>query len=78
MTVAERIFAIVAEVLGISPESLDERSGMGREPGWDSVRHVAIVARVEQELDIELDDDEVVEAIRIGGLVTIAARKVAR
>ena len=52
-------FDVVAEALGCPKETLSEKSAMYRDHGWDSFGHVTIIAAIESELGISIDDDEV-------------------
>jgi len=75
MNTAERVRKVVAEVLGIDPGRLRDDSGMNREASWDSVRHVAIVARLESDFDLEFSDDEVVTAVDLAPLIVLVETK---
>ena len=54
----DTIAGIVAEVLGTTPERVRAEPELTLLPGFDSMRLVEIVARLEQQLDVEFDPDD--------------------
>jgi acyl carrier protein len=58
---------IIAEVLEIDPDDLDEDSGVNVTKNWDSLNQFMIMAAVEREFNAELafDDMERVSSIKL-------------
>lgn len=48
----EKLNNIIKEVLGV--EATDDLS-MDAVPGWDSLRHIQLLAKIEQAFEIEID-----------------------
>src|SRR5690349_11161175 len=57
----KRVDAIVAQVLGVTPESLEDEIGYQSIPEWDSLRHVALMLSLEKAFGIRIDRDRTVE-----------------
>lgn len=57
MNVEEKIRKIMAEVLEISEDEIDEDSAIGDFPKWDSLNHLKIIATIEKEFGIQFTPD---------------------
>ena len=51
-TEERKLFQIIKEVLGVN---VTEDLSMDTVPNWDSLRHIQLLAKIEQEFDIEID-----------------------
>lgn len=76
MNLRKRVRHVVADILEISEDDLSRESGLNRDPAWDSLNHVAIIASLEDELGIEFDDADVVEAVDLTALIGLVEAKV--
>jgi len=54
-------FAIVAEVLNIKIEELNNDSCMGITHNWDSLNHVGIITALEEAYGITINDNELMK-----------------
>ena len=57
-TQPDTVARIIADVLGTNPARVLAEPELTRLPGFDSVRLVEIVARLEDALDVEFDADD--------------------
>lgn len=58
--------ALLAEVLNVNPDAIDDAASVGSHEAWDSLGHMRLVLSLEQRLQRELTSDE------IAGLVGLA------
>ncbi len=54
-------FEIVAEVLKIKVEELDNHSCMGLTHNWESLNHVGIISTLEDAYSINISDDDLMK-----------------
>ena len=54
-----RIREILADILGVDPTQIDDRTAFDRTPGWDSANHINLVVALEEEFSIALDVAEI-------------------
>lgn len=76
MSTRKRVRELVSRIFDIDERDLAQDSGLNRDPAWDSLSHVAIIALLEEELSIEFDDAEVVEAVNLKQLISLVEAKV--
>jgi acyl carrier protein len=56
----ERLKAVVAAMLDLDADRIDELTSTDTVPQWDSVRHMNLVIALEEAFGITIPDDEVV------------------
>ena len=61
MTILERYTSVFCDVLQISPEDVARGLKYQETPSWDSVGHMALIAALEEEFEIELEVDDIVD-----------------
>jgi acyl carrier protein len=54
----ERVKKVTAQVLKVDQASVDDESRFVEDLGAESIQSVELVARFEEEFDIEMDEDE--------------------
>ncbi|MEH2946708.1 acyl carrier protein [Sporofaciens sp. JLR.KK001] len=64
-----QIIEIIADVIQCNKNELDENSGIGTNAQWDSLRHVMIMAKLEELYGLKVSEDNIdllmsVEAIK--------------
>lgn len=52
-------FDVVANVLEISKDMLNENSAYGETPNWDSLNHVVIIGELESSYGIQIPNEEI-------------------
>ena len=56
-TVAERVKAVTARVLGVDPDEIKAEKSFTEDLGAESVQSIELVAMFEEEFGIEMDED---------------------
>jgi acyl carrier protein len=67
----EKVVALVAKALEISPEELGPDSSMQNVPLWDSVEHMTVCLLFEQQFGTTLDMDAITTATSIRALAAL-------
>lgn len=69
INVLENVRKIVAEQLGVNPESVNEKSSFINDLGADSLDTVELVMAFEEEFKIEIPDEEAEKIKTVGDAV---------
>ena len=56
----DKIKEVLAAVLDIPKEQIDENSSPEVHENWDSLRHMNLVVALEEEFEIDFNDDQIV------------------
>jgi len=59
MYMEEQIKQIMADVLDLEAESIDEATSQDNTPNWDSLNHINLIIAVEQEFDLTFTPEEI-------------------
>ncbi len=59
---------IVADVLGVPAEEIQDSSGPEQFPQWDSAAHIELVLSAEAEYGVKFTPEEMVEVLSVGAL----------
>jgi len=73
-TVEERIKAVTARVLNVSPDEIRPEHYFAVDLGAESVQSVELVAGFEEEFGIEMDEDAALSVETVGMAVEFIAR----
>ena len=57
MNIETEIKKIMAEILGVSEDEIEEDSAIGDLPNWDSLSHLKIIAEIEKKFDFQFTPD---------------------
>ena len=68
-TVAERVKAVTARVLGLDPEEIKPENSFTEDLGAESVQSIELVAMFEEEFGIEMDEDAALSVTTVGAAV---------
>lgn len=60
--------AIVADVLGVTPDLVTDSTRPGELENWDSLRHVHLVMRLEKDYGISFDYSELTRLNSVGDI----------
>lgn len=71
----EQLRNIVADVLDIRPEDVNEGSGPASTDRWDSMNHLRIITAIEDECDIKFSMDEIQSIDSFAALHQVATSK---
>lgn len=74
--IRERVYKVVAQVLKVRPEQIQETHSFTADLGAESVQSIELMAGFEEEFDIEMDEDEALKVQSVGGAVDFIARYV--
>ena len=74
----DKLRVLFSNVLGIPQDSITAHTSPDTVKGWDSLRHMNLIAAIEEEFDVELTDEEVVDCSSFGLASEILAIKVKR
>lgn len=69
MTNRELVLDIISRTIGVEPQLLTDDISIGDLPEWDSVGNLAIIAAIEQELQIEIPLDDLFELTSIKSII---------
>lgn len=56
---------VIAEVLGIDEKEIYPDSAIAKDLGADSIQRFAIIARLEEEFDLEVDEEYALEVVTV-------------
>ena len=70
-----RAYSVVAEVLGVSPETVTKESSRDSLPGWDSVATINLMMAIEAEFDVELTVDEGADLVSVKFMLALLREK---
>jgi acyl carrier protein len=57
----QKLFAIIANVMGIAPETVSEASSPKNVPTWESLKHMNLILTVEEAFGLSFTDEDIVE-----------------
>lgn len=69
METIDKVKAIVAEVCDVTPEKVSETTSIGDYSQWDSMGHLAILSKVEEEFDINFEPEEMMDLEDVADIV---------
>ncbi len=71
----ERIRQIMADILDLDPDTIDESTAMDRVPGWDSLTHINLCLSLEQEFQVALEVAEIETMLSYADIVQVLEHK---
>ena len=72
----EDIKGLVAHVLSVDLETLNDDSGFGNPPQWDSAGHMFLIITLEEKLGRTLDNDEIVALTNIRSIISFISGQI--
>ena len=72
-TVAERVKAVTAKVLGVDAKDIRPEQSFTEDLGAESVQSIELVAMFEEEFGIEMDEDAALSVTTVGDAVNFIA-----
>lgn len=76
MNILIQIKKIISDVLNISISDLEMGSSPDNTENWDSIKHMDIIASLEEEFSITFDEEEIFEMMNIEIIHIIIQEKV--
>jgi acyl carrier protein len=77
MMIDKRLAGVILRQLGLESFPLEDTTKAFEVPGWDSLKHAAILAAVEDEFAIRFKGMEVMRLKNVGELQRLVERKLA-
>lgn len=74
-TTFERVRGIAADVLGVSPDGIEERSAPEDFENWDSILQLNLVLALEQEFDVQFEPEEMERMTTVGRMAALLDEK---
>ena len=75
-TVAERVKAVTARVLGVDPDEIKAEKSFTEDLGAESVQSIELVAMFEEEFGIDMDNEAALAVQTVGDAVAFIAKYV--
>jgi len=72
-TVEERVVAVIARVLRLTPEEIKPEHAFTTDLGAESVQSVELVAMFEEEFGIDMDEDAALAVTNVGDAIKFIA-----
>ena len=69
MSISSKIKEIIAETLHIPLESVTDDLSIGAIPQWDSMGNIAVIAALEEKLDIEIPIEDLFDLNSVSSIV---------
>lgn len=69
MEIKDQVLQIVAECLELPVEQLSLDTDMDDVEGWDSMRNVMILSRLEDDFDVMIPEDDIFDLVTIDAIV---------
>ena len=73
MDAKQRALKLIAEICGVEPDTLTPETQLVADLGIDSARALHLLVKLEDELGIEIEDDEVTEMQTVGDVLSFLA-----
>lgn len=67
----ERVSALIASTLGLSPDSVNAESSMETVPQWDSLAQLNICLAVQEQFGVDMDMDAIGNATSVAKLAAL-------
>ncbi len=61
----EEVFSIIARIMNVPVESVNEDSSPDTIEAWDSLKHMNLILAFEEELGVQFSDEEIVEMLSV-------------
>jgi acyl carrier protein len=75
MDTEKKVSKIIAKVLEVSPDIINEDTAVGDLKEWDSLRHLVVITEVEKEFQIMFEAEEIMELEDVSDFVAIIEEK---
>lgn len=72
---SNKVFEIVARIMGVSLEAVTASSSPQTLENWDSLRHMKLILAIEESLDVQFNDEEIVKIRSVQDLLDSVSAK---
>ena len=66
----QKVFEIVARIMGVPVEAVTSESSPETLANWDSLRHMKLILAIEESLDIQFNDEDIVSIMNVQDLLS--------
>jgi acyl carrier protein len=73
--VKEKLFEIMAQVMNVPIDSLNEDSSPETIESWDSLKHMSLILTLEEEFGVQFSDEEIVTMLNVGLIMDVLTHK---
>ena len=70
MKIEERVIKIIAKVIEVESNKIDEDTAIGDFPNWDSMGQLIIITSLEKEFDIKFDPEDIMDLEDVGDMIS--------
>lgn len=74
--VENKIISIIAQILGVSENEVQDDTSIGDLPTWDSLNHLQIIARIEKEFGIKFTPDVMMDLEDVSDIVSATEARI--
>ena len=74
--VEQEVKEIMADLLGMPKDEITDKTSFKNAEAWDSLKHMEIIAALEERYDILLTADEIVTMLSFGKIKTLLKEKI--
>lgn len=71
----KKIFAIVARIMGVPIDSINESSSPETLANWDSLRHMKLILALEESLNVQLTEAQIVSVRSVKDILEMVKAK---
>lgn len=75
-TIDSRVKEIIADILGVSVDEIDDDTAIGDIAEWDSLHHIQIISAIEKEFDFRFTPDVLMDLEDVSDIVSATAARV--
>lgn len=75
-SVEEQVRVLLAGILNVSAEEINEDTAIGDMPGWDSMHHLQILSGIEKHFNIRFTPDVMMDLEDVGDIVKATEERV--
>ena len=72
--VEERLKGVLAKILKVDPATIGPDSHFARDLGMESLQSIELVAAIEEEFDIDMDEDAALQVQTVGNAIEFIAK----
>ncbi len=66
---------IMADVLRVDVDTIDEHTCMRNLGTWDSLAHINLITAIEQEIDANFDIDDIEQMVSFGEILNVLEKR---
>ena len=67
----ERVFRVVAQVMGVPAESINQDSSPDNVKSWDSLKQLNLVLALEEEFEVQFSQQQILEMLSVALVVEV-------